>query len=125
MKPEPLTKEKIVEKVLTEYFEGDKKIAKTIIEDEVVDMHNFNIVNFIERTMDITKEEFRKRVEWALKEIDKSYNKLAKEQRELEDKWEYLEDSEKDYLEKIRGALECLEQIKDLIKKAFSGVIEA
>lgn len=91
MTPEPLTKEKIIEKLAKEY-------------EEILESLNA-----------ISKDKVKQRVNWLLKEIEK-------EQEKYEPKVGVSYDRKLIYWNE--GVSDGLEIAKDLIKKAFSGVVE-
>ena len=132
MKPEPLTKEKIMEKVKNTSF---RKIQ----------LKSYGFNDFFNKTLefvvDITLKEVEKRIEQLLKEIEKEIRRL-----ELKLDWIYYrwkpsfqrfknpkpkkEEPEINWLINdqtmfgVSGALKALKFSKTLIKKTFSGMVE-
>ncbi len=108
MKPEPLKIE-----LTPEAYEDLKRIAKKIKEiDEFKKIDEKVIIRLLAVTFVTFKLREKSAVEWLLKEIEKETNKYL-------DVYSHPDD------EALRIVLENFSiKVKDLIKKAFEGVIE-
>ena len=115
MKPEPLTKE--IESLIVSDIEQ--------IRDDIKSGHAF--IESYDDVLDILKETLpqkvsiivKHRVKWLLKEIEK-------ERKEVKEAWhQFLRvKASETTIARIEGILDGLERVEDLIKKAFSGVVE-
>jgi len=126
-KPEPLTKEKIDEKVVWNRFWS---IIRKLPIMKMRRKHDKEVVGLqvaFEGEILHIQRDVKSAVEWLLKEIDKKYN-------EISDKYFELSNNPKtpsfmfDDIVELHEKMDCLEMwkdwFKDLIKKAFGGLIE-
>jgi len=115
MKPEPLTKEKIDEKVIWNRFWS---IIRKLPIMKMRRKHDKEVIGlqvaFKGEILHIQRD-IKSAVEWLLKEIEKNQNELKEQYKKAR------KNTQRTW---IGGAIGGLEVSKDLIKKAFSGVIE-